>query len=249
MPNRFRTYFNPRSPDGERPGSMRCGPRPCYFNPRSPDGERPTRCKAYGAGSTISIHAPRMGSDAAPKKRNGSSRIFQSTLPGWGATIWRSMSRASVSISIHAPRMGSDLAMYGGGTTTPEFQSTLPGWGATRLADIDKAYDVFQSTLPGWGATQARGGGAAGGTISIHAPRMGSDHERQHRQVRADHISIHAPRMGSDRYFGGTPWEWREFQSTLPGWGATRRPDGGRPTSEYFNPRSPDGERHRHLSN
>ena len=57
-------YFNPRSPDGERPakdfGELAFVQ---YFNPRSPDGERP---------SSI---------DKAAQDAQ-----FQSTLPGWGAT-------------------------------------------------------------------------------------------------------------------------------------------------------------------
>ena len=36
--------------------------------------------------SGISIHAPRMGSDNAIGVREPFARIFQSTLPGWGAT-------------------------------------------------------------------------------------------------------------------------------------------------------------------
>ena len=79
-------YFNPRSPHGERQnavfitndatvfqstlparGATRCnhyaGNVRKYFNPRSPHGERP--CRGYKARheQTISIHAPRTGSD------------------------------------------------------------------------------------------------------------------------------------------------------------------------------------------
>ena len=102
--------------------------------------------------------------------------------------------------------------------------------------------------------------------ISIHAPRVGSDPradrsifyqhlhfnprspcgERPHRQpvkVSAHGISIHAPRVGSD-------WGWKcrstsssEFQSTLPVWGATRCKDPHTDKTNYFNPRSPCGER------
>ena len=35
----------------------------------------------------ISIHAPRMGSDVAQWALNVAMNAFQSTLPGWGATI------------------------------------------------------------------------------------------------------------------------------------------------------------------
>ena len=38
-------------------------------------------------------------------------------------------------------------------------------------------YIIFQSTLPAWGATQANGTDNYGITISIHAPRMGSDYQ------------------------------------------------------------------------
>ena len=55
--------FNPRSPWGERhawePGR---GGR-TDFNPRSPWGERPAALDAIYTGVTISIHAPRGGSD------------------------------------------------------------------------------------------------------------------------------------------------------------------------------------------
>ncbi len=172
------------------------------FNPRSPDGER-RRC-----GQSLSI-----------------SFIFQSTLPGWGATLNRRQTRKHFgSISIHAPRMGSDPThcpisrsrryfnprspdgerrrmeltkrrrtsyfnprspdgerLQSDFQTRPntyfnprspdgerqfvvsnisshwKFQSTLPGWGATPpLAPSAQVFLVFQSTLPGWGATGAR---------------------------------------------------------------------------------------------
>ena len=59
-----KTYFNPRSPHGER--------RPLYsrrhkqknFNPRSPHGERPEDAPKEAV-TTISIHAPRTGSDVS----------------------------------------------------------------------------------------------------------------------------------------------------------------------------------------
>ena len=79
----------------------------------------------------ISIHAPRMGSDLKRSDDMTQKILFQSTLPGWGATNRRycSVSRMAnfnprspdgerlhlivdlrhrFGISIHAPRMGSD---------------------------------------------------------------------------------------------------------------------------------------------
>ena len=104
---------------------------------------------------TISIHAPRVGSDLIsglpegfnvyfnPRSPCGERRcatmeasatvIFQSTLPVWGATIGDTVLYATENISIHAPRVGSDI-----------FRNNL---------DFNFA-------------------------ISIHAPRVGSDHRR-----------------------------------------------------------------------
>ena len=56
--------------------------------------------------------------------------------------------------------------------------------------------------------------------ISIHAPRMGSD-DSLPRIHRRKPISIHAPRMGSDKTTKRIAELEKEFQSTLPGWGAT----------------------------
>ena len=106
----------------------------------------------------ISIHAPRMGSDLKRSDDMTQKILFQSTLPGWGATNRRycSVSRMAnfnprspdgerlhlivdlrhrFGISIHAPRMGSDES-DSSKTQSGSFQSTLPGWGATAKMDI-----------------------------------------------------------------------------------------------------------------
>ena len=57
--------------------------------------------------TTISIHAPRMGSDEWAGKV-GEAYQFQSTLPAWGATNLKDAVKFFDRISIHAPRMGSD---------------------------------------------------------------------------------------------------------------------------------------------
>ena len=55
----------------------------------------------------ISIHAPRVGSDAHERAQK-SRHPFQSTLPAWGATRLFRRSFEKRDISIHAPRVGSD---------------------------------------------------------------------------------------------------------------------------------------------
>ena len=59
--------------------------------------------------------------------------------------------------------------------------------------------------------------------ISIHAPRRGSDDLADLILDTISRISIHAPRMGSDSAFLERPELHFQFQSTLPGWGATGR--------------------------
>ena len=93
-----------------------------------------------------------------------------------------------------------------GATVTPylgvgfiiKFQSTLPVWGATETYLKKRlGVGVFQSTLPVWGATGVLPLEREPQCISIHAPRVGSDHDALPSGVR-QLISIHAPRVGSD---------------------------------------------------
>ena len=92
--------------------------------------------------TSISIHAPRTGSDR-PRKRKTSAPIkFQSTLPARGAT-WDYVSEAyGAYISIHAPRTGSDSLVKIAEQYLELFQSTLPARGAT-----DKFRVVAQKNL------------------------------------------------------------------------------------------------------
>ena len=105
------------------------------FNPRSPCGERHTKTLVHHRGVTISIHAPRVGSDDrardwsnrclmisihAPRVGSDCPRlllrlllnVFQSTLPVWGATRQRWLESSRRNISIHAPRVGSDTFRF-----------------------------------------------------------------------------------------------------------------------------------------
>ena len=80
-------YFNPRSPCGERHGmGTPICPMVSNFNPRSPCGERLIFLNSF-----LWL------------------RIFQSTLPVWGATPVIKPWIFMWVISIHAPRVGSDF--------------------------------------------------------------------------------------------------------------------------------------------
>ena len=104
----------------------------------------------------ISIHAPRMGSDAArdevacdemyfnPRSPHGerlgvdpgdrATLKFQSTLPAWGATMsWRNDYQKSDYFNPRSPH-GERLTIIMKEPSNRSFQSTLPAWGATTPA-------------------------------------------------------------------------------------------------------------------
>ena len=214
---------------------------PLYFNPRSPCGERPLEQGAF---------------------RN--SRVFQSSLPVWGATTLSRLMISNGSISILAPRVGSDALSE---HIRPRFYN-------------------FNPRSPCGERLVEREHSETDEIISILAPRVGSDY-RQPRKRKCHFISILAPRVGSDnsitiigkseKHFNPrspcgerllkfeTDTCYVEFQSSLPVWGATfhRAPAGmglrfqsslpvwGATICFYlsitlsidFNPRSPCGER------
>ena len=82
------------------------------------------------------------------------------------------------------------------------------------------AHFLLNRHIPGWGATHGRFHGRAVFAISIHAPRMGSDQE-------TIPIGLETQFQSTLPGWGATPIVARDvahvqFQSTLPGWGATR---------------------------
>ena len=125
--------------------------------------------------NAISIHAPRVGSDEDSAVILFCGAIFQSTLPVWGATRGR-YRRAGAGRNFN-PRSpcGERLTCASNKKIPTPFQSTLPVWGATHPYAGQACRGVFQSTLPVWGATLQILRISSAGTISIHAPRVGSD--------------------------------------------------------------------------
>ena len=100
----------------------------------------------------ISIHAPRTGSDVVATRVTLQRSVFQSTLPARGATGERGLYLINL-----------------------RFQSTLPARGATGLPRTHGRSWKFQSTLPARGATFTGNYAWRSVVISIHAPRTGSD--------------------------------------------------------------------------
>ena len=102
--------------------------------------------------------------------------------------------------------------------------------------------DLFQSTLPARGATRrARPAERRNKSISIHAPRTGSDATKSS-SGRRPAISIHAPRTGSDQIKPGTVRQNGDFNPRSPH-GERHLQPSPCPHPRHFNPRSPHGER------
>ena len=190
--------FNPRSPCGERlPGCNKLSRTRIFQSTLPVWGATPSK-SIMSIHCSISIHAPRVGSDGWRRLPTAKRRLFQSTLPVWGATKWDVYEGQFFEISMHAPRVGSDRPTSTRKSSAGAFQSTLPVWGATlppgsaaeaeaisihaprvgsdSVARISRSpARKFQSTLPVWGATDTKIIGQSTNRISIHAPRVGSD--------------------------------------------------------------------------
>ena len=63
---------------------------------------------------TVSIHAPREGSDILIFDEATHFTRFQSTLPAKGATRITGKDKNGIKVSIHAPREGSDATNWKG---------------------------------------------------------------------------------------------------------------------------------------
>ena len=170
-------YFYPRSPRGERLSSMPPAlVRTQYFYPRSPRGER--RGPNTKAGTFCADFYPRSPRGERQKlpKRTHQTDLFLSTLPARGATPESDLKYSSKIISIHAPREGSDPGWKASGRGYLPFLSTLPARGATFVPLYDEEDGtLFLSTLPARGATVPIAVLRICPSISIHAPREGSD--------------------------------------------------------------------------
>ena len=146
-------------------------------------------------------------------------------------------------ISIHAPRGGSDLIFISRFLPIWAFQSTLPVGGATsrhgqdahNISDFNprspwgerhrhlphiSEHILFQSTLPVGGATQTQEDANHHRSISIHAPRGGSDHIANDQGQPPRDFNPRSP-WGERRFSSGGGTARRSFQSTLPVGGAT----------------------------
>ena len=200
-----------------------------------------------GPGLCISIHAPRVGSDAPPCRRIRPRRQdFNPRSPCGERHLDDEELKSKIRISIHAPRVGSDLRDVLRGLQRRDFNPRSPcgerrksaqkymealyiSIHAPRVGSDRTIHDglrnaeLFQSTLPVWGATWTPlSYRAMRSRFQSTLPVWGATMPRR---VFTDssRISIHAPRVGSDVLPDKSSRLPAIFQSTLPVWGATQK--------------------------
>ena len=171
--------------------------------------------------TTISIHAPREGSDPCHYAGWYGHRYFYPRSPRGERRRDFQVWPRQVPISIHAPREGSDGRSRGVRRNHENFYPRSPRGERPAYSITVSALSLFLSTLPARGATKL--------------PRIPG---------RAAEISIHAPREGSDTQNTAQTGNHANFYPRSPR--GERRSDARRtrPQRQDFYPRSPRGERH-----
>ena len=191
---------------------------------------------------SISIHAPREGSDSMARTRSPPSRNFYPRSPRGERLAVQGVGDLEAGISIHAPREGSDRTPH----AQPQQDGIsihAPREGSDGVVVIGRAKAwTISIHAPREGSDGFRRGSAVFGYISIHAPREGSDVDALCRRV-YHVISIHAPREGSDGSQYRPAFAVSNFYPRSPRGerhAPTKQTD---ETKRYFYPRSPRGER------
>ena len=137
-----------------------------------------------------------------------------------GATVANQFDTKCNNISIHAPRGGSDRSSAGDSRRSCNFNPRSP-WGERHGLRRPPESDFrFQSTLPVGGATLASPVGILTGSISIHAPRGGSDNANAILGLSSLNFNPRSP-WGERLIETATNALAAGFQSTLPVGGAT----------------------------
>ncbi len=215
------------------------------FNPRPPCGGRLELGLQHIPIDLISIHAPRVGGDRALRTVSSTSfrfqstppvwgatpaatmvsmtsRLFQSTPPVWGATGDRRRVRRRGRHFNPRPPCGGRLPSRSMLQAVKLFQSTPPVWGATCIRCCRRTRNpLFQSTPPVWGATASLGACGLQSGISIHAPRVGGDHQVRSSGVNTGNFNPRPPCGGRRFHTNREDVDLLTFQSTPPVWGAT----------------------------
>ena len=260
--------FNPRSPHGERRrDAAESGNHPGDFNPRSPHGERQRSCTSWegkaifqstlpARGATqcpkgrkckmsISIHAPRTGSDDDTAQSGARARHFNPRSPHGERRDGTALPCRQAHFnprSPHGERLIRVVLLF---KFVQNFNPRSPH--GERLDSWERAKKVPRISIhaPRTGSDKSAGSSTSWHSHfnprSPHGERLCEAHrqyaalyfnprsphgerpkaERRMRQERK--ISIHAPRTGSDISFAARIVSVSKFQSTLPARGATNK--------------------------
>ena len=122
----------------------------------------------------ISIHAPRTGSDESLTRLTRAGSDFNPRSPHGERLKRRVRPGGTEDFNPRSPH-GERRRTSRRCSSSSAFQSTLPARGATGEPPGEARLDLFQSTLPARGATSRTGFCCSLTSISIHAPRTGSD--------------------------------------------------------------------------
>jgi len=167
--------------------------------------------------TTVSIHAPRAGCDAASSAQNPPACSFNPRTPRGVRRDFIVKFGTQKLVSIHAPRAGCDFGVTSRFTTRARFNprtprgvrpSTRPSSaidsscfnprtprGVRQVASSSgNGEHLFQSTHPARGATTRSGTVSCTAPVSIHAPRAGCDPRRRGRSCVGRRFNPRTPR-------------------------------------------------------
>ena len=190
------------------------------FNPRSPGGERQFADKIKDEEENISIHAPRVGSVKALRAEYLDETDFNPRSPG-----------------------GERRLIFGRIGMSNIFQSTLPGWGASKgTLQILCVRNNFNPRSPGGERPEKRQYNRGAAHFNPRSP--GGERPQQYIQFVGRGIHFNPRSPGGERLSATVNFASPgQFQSTLPGWGASAFSASPGSSLRNFNPRSPGGER------
>ena len=192
--------------------------------------------------------------------------VFQSALPGRGATVWYASNHTTTGISIHAPREGSDPFLDQVCVWSVDFNPRSPGGERPNISVSARSLKYFNPRSPGGERLGLLAAVVRLLPFQSTLPGRGATHGHTHNFCAVAYFNPRSP--GGERLeMVHKLTDTIKFQSTLPGRGATgqirrdHRRDGisihapregsdaanGHPekSRRNFNPRSPGGERRR----
>ena len=146
--------------------------------------------------------------------------VFQSALPGRGATVWYASNHTTTGISIHAPREGSDPFLDQVCVWSVDFNPRSPGGERPNISVSARSLKYFNPRSPGGERLGLLAAVVRLLPFQSTLPGRGATHGHTHNFCAVAYFNPRSP--GGERL---------------------GRPNGGYLVVRNFNPRSPGGER------